>query len=236
MNSKLEEARLLKDHAKLDIDRATRDRNNIDFERLREKALPRLEKAINLLEEEYRGIEDGQYKNDLRLELADCYGIKGGVYRRLSEGGDVKANLEEAAEMYKTGHFYEIDDSYNLSNSVVIPILIDPENLERKQPDIEQGLEKIEELVRGEKKYDYWAWTDLGLFNLLRNNYSTAKVAYEQATQLGARTQNYKSTLSVLEQLERTLKYATSPMAESVAQSISEIIGLLNEEKLKLSQ
>jgi hypothetical protein len=141
--------------------------------------------------------------------------------------------------MYEEGRKYEVDDSYNLSNSVVIPILINPENLERNQADIKVGLVKIEELVRGKKKYDWYAWTDLGLFYLLSNEFSAARAAYEQATQLGAGPPNYKSTLSVLEQLERALNEAKPPTTDTtspIAKSIGEIIKLLNEEKSKLFQ
>src|SRR5260370_21310590 len=135
MGSRLEEARLLKDYARLDIDRATRDKDNTDFERLREKALPRLKKATKLLEDNDEENEDDKYRDELRQELADCYGMMGGVYRRLSDSGDTNVNLEEAAKMYEKGRVNEVDSSYNLSNSVVIPILLDPENLERRQDD-----------------------------------------------------------------------------------------------------
>lgn len=238
MNSSLEEARLLKKYAMKDINRATRDGKNIDFKRLREMALPNLEEATKILETDYKETKDDKDKDELSTELADCYGIMGGVYRRLSEDrdSDVKANLEKALKMYKKGCEYAVDSSYNLSNLVVIPILIDPENLEREQANIEDGIVRIKELTRREKKYDWWAWTDLGLFDLLRNDYPAAIVAYKQATQLGPSSLNYKSTLSVLEQLQRTLNGSKSPTATSVTQSIGDIIDFLKREKSKLSQ
>ena len=220
MDSKLlEEAKILKGYAKLDIDRATQDKNNIDFKKLLDSALSRLTTAIKMLEADYEESADENYKDKLRRQLADCYGIKGGVFRRLAEEGDAKANLEKAAGMYDEGRQYETDNSYNLSNSVIIPILIDPEKLEKQQEQtkINSGIKKIEELVRGKRKYDWWVWTDLGLLKLLRNDYQGARGAYEQATQLGASSTNYKSTLSALEQLSRTLSGSPSPTARSVA-------------------
>jgi hypothetical protein len=241
MNSGLEEAKVQKNYATMDIDRATRERNDVDFERLRNKALPRLTKAIDFLKTDDEQAKDGKYKDELRQELADCYGMMGGVYRRLSQdprlsADAVKAYLEDSEKMYKIGYDFAVDDSYNLSNLVVIPILINPERLDEYKPFIEDSRVKIEALVRGKRKYDWWAWTDLGLFNLLVCDYPSAKAAYEQATQLGARSPNYKSTISVLEQLKKALSTAKSPTAKSVALSGELIVNFLKEKEAKIKE
>lgn len=220
MNDVLMQAKRLKESAKA----------NRDFDEL-EEALNDLNKAISYLIPIDAQVEDGDYKTALRRELADCYGMMGGIYRRLANKGDLKRNLEESAEMYRKGLVYEIDDSYNLSNSVVIPILIDPLNLKKQQKEIREGIKLIQEQVRGKRKDQWWAWADLGLFNLLIGDDAEALKAYRHFTKVGARAQDYESTLSVLRELKDVLHETEATVAQSIENIIEFLEGASNSMK-----
>jgi len=195
---------------------------NRDFGDL-EEALDHLREATGLLEPH---AENTEYRTKIRQELADCYGMMGGIYRR-------QGKLEEAGNKYRRGLHYEDDDSYNLSNSVVIPILIDPLRLESQQTKtrIEDGITIVQEQVRGRRKDEWWAWADLGLFNLLQGNKKAALEAYSQFGKVGARPQDYESTILVLNNLLDKLQTAGSPSVKSVAESVEDAIIVLNKNR-----
>ena len=234
MNNVIKQAQELKEDAKTSKVKAIRMKDT----RKLDQALEELNEAIDLLKEEYNRIKNNkveyaQYKNDLYQELADCYGMKGGIYRRKALLGHDRKYLVDSARMYKQGLKYEINDSYNLSNSVVIPILIDPTNLEEKRPKIQEGIKKIEEQVQGKRRDQWWAWADLGLFNVLMGNDEAAFKAYGHFTELGARAQDYESTLTVLSQLLDSLQTSESdtPTIKQVARSINNVMVFLKENK-----
>jgi tetratricopeptide (TPR) repeat protein len=225
MDERLTRVKRLKDSAKV-------NRNFDDYN----DALDDLKEAIKILkevDEDSEVSEDSDYLAALHRELADCYGMEGGIYRRLAMKEDSRAFLEKSAEMYMKGKDYEIDDSYNLTNSVVISIMLDPGNLEKEQKTMREGIQKIQEQVRGKRRDQWWAWADLGLFNLLVDDYHAAFSAYTKFTQLGPRVQDYESTLLVLEDLRRTLQETESPLARSIALSIEKIIDVLNKAKYR---
>lgn len=195
---------------------------NRDFGDL-EEALDHLREATGLLEPY---VEETEYMAKIRRELADCYGMMGGIFRR-------QGKLVEAEMMYRKGLDYEEDDSYNLSNSVVIPILIDPLRLENQQTKrrIQDGITTVQEQVRGRRKDEWWAWADLGLFNLLQGNKQAALEAYNQFGKVGARAQDYESTILVLDSLLDRLQTAESPSVQSVVQSVGAAINFLNDNR-----
>lgn len=181
-----------------------------------------IKKAIDALEPEYERVKGQtqpgiqEYKKDLMRQLADTYGIKGGLYRRQGE-------LEQSEEMYREGLTYEQEldeDSYCLSNSIVIPILRDPRNLEKQRGDINRALGTIQHQVTTTRADQWWAWADLGLFNLLTGHSDAALRAYEQYELTGARRQDYDSTISVLADLKASLSKISHPLAEHIDRAI----------------
>jgi tetratricopeptide (TPR) repeat protein len=205
-------------------------KDNRDFGDL-EAGLDDLRQAIDLLIPFYQSAEDSDYKADLQKQIADCYGMMGGIYRRLASNEGSEKYLEEAVKMYSLGVEYEdkSNDSYNLSNSVVIPILIDPRNLEKQRVAIRDGLGIVQAQVAGRRKDQWWAWADLGLFKLLSGDREGALGAYSQFKRLGAREEDYESTTSVLSALWESLQKADSPVATSVASLVRDAIQLLQE-------
>ena len=109
--------------------------------------------------------------------------------------------------------------------------MIDPTNLEEKRPEIQEGIKKIEEQVQGKRRDQWWAWADLGLFNVLMGNDEAAFNAYGHFTELGARAQDYESTLTVLSQLLDSLQTSDTSTSKQVAQSINNVMVFLKENK-----
>src|ERR1700693_4132274 len=148
-----------------------------------ESALEDLNQAVEVLMQEASTTHEDSYKDHIDRELADCYGMKGGIFRRLaqtkqSDAKLFKLYLEKAKDCYKNGKEFEKDDSYNLSNFIIINILIDPMQLIYQQPSIADVLAKIQEQVMGKRRDQWWAWSDLGLFKLLSGDKQGALEAY----------------------------------------------------------
>lgn len=171
-------------------------------------AISYLEPMLNELEE----MDSTQVKEDklkLAKELADCYGSKGGIFRR-------KKLLEDAEEMYEKGCEYEIKynilDTYNQTNVIVLKLLRDPSKHEELESIISNALGIIEKRVSDKDKNNWWAWADFGLLNLLHanlvpSNYkfllSKAHEAYANFKNNGAEIEHFESAINVLKQLEK---------------------------------
>jgi len=194
---------------------------NKDFEDY-DEALKDLDKAINLLSPTLKELkamnpEDAKqyfpWRHKFARELADCYGMKGGNYRR-------KGELEEAEVMYRKGSGFEIKysipDTYNRTNVIVLQLLRDP-NCHEKLVEMIQGVRQIvQDQVEGKNKNKWWAWADFGLLNLLSVNLEATKhqelyqkeaqEAYKKFKDTGAGKQDFESTIEVLEQLKERFK------------------------------
>jgi tetratricopeptide (TPR) repeat protein len=176
-----------------------------------------------------------QYKTmrfKLARELADCYGIKGGIYRR-------QGKLEDAKAMYEAGFKYEQDynipDTYNRTNVIVLRLLLDPGDHKALGQTIEECRVIIQDQVKGKNKNKWWAWADLGLLNLLSVNLKEtdrrafyrkeAHNAYEQFKNSGAGMQHFESTVEVLKQLKQSFE----KVDKATASLIQTEIGWLEE-------
>jgi tetratricopeptide (TPR) repeat protein len=215
-----------------------------DFEQYGE-ALKQLLAALEILKGEYERVAPGlkptnalsepgekgadqreieEYKEELRKELADCYGMAGGLYRRLED-------YENSAQMYRQGKEYERDDSYNLVNSIVVPILQHPEKLEDEETkhEIHAARKIVEEQVKEKRRRQWWAWADLGLLCVLADDVEGAVNAYDKFKETGARAQDYESTRAVLDTLDARCRKAGLPVKPSIAQAIQ----YLNDNKIR---
>lgn len=215
-----------------------------DFEQY-DKAINELLRALSILKKEYERvsqelgppnssdasgeksaeqIELEEYREELRKELADCYGMAGGLYRRLKD-------YKNSAAMYKSGREYERDDSYNLVNSIVVPILHHPERLDDQETkkDIHDALQIVWEQVKEKRRRQWWAWADLGLLSVLADDVKGAINAYDKFKETGARAQDYESTKTVLDTLKARCQEAGMPLMPSVTQAIQ----YLNDSKVR---
>jgi tetratricopeptide (TPR) repeat protein len=161
---------------------------------------------------------------EVRVELADTYGMKGGVYRR-------QQKLHEAYGEYKRGRQVEkIDEqsTYNLSN--VIALGVAEERISPLEPgmkaDIEEAIEKLKQKAGGTRTDEWWAWSDLGQLYLLLANDVQALEAYERARKTGPATDEYQRHLAGLRQLLEV----TGQTAPSVALAIRSALSVLSVE------
>src|SRR5882724_11980621 len=94
-------------------------------------AAQKLEEALQALDEAVATLKElvPEPSSDLYRDLAETYGMRGGILRRLRR-------RPEAIESYLEGARYEQDeefgseDTYNLVNSVVLPLYDRPELLD----------------------------------------------------------------------------------------------------------
>lgn len=214
------------------------------------EALNDLQAAIDLLDPKLEELEAADPKDVERLqpwrlrfarELADCYGMRGGNYRRLGK-------LERAEEMYEKGsdleEKYAIPDTYNRTNFIVLQLLRAPNRHEALGSMIVGARDIVQDQVNGKNINKWWTWADFGLLNLLsvnlkaterqtpeetedskKHHQETAHRAYRRFKETGAEREHFQSTISVLEQLYKGFK----EIDEATASLIKVEIAYLNE-------
>jgi tetratricopeptide (TPR) repeat protein len=200
-----------------------------------QSAIDDLKEALKLLHDEYdewraqrqpeaEESDDEEYANKLLSHLADCYGMLGGIYRRqglqATSEAERRSNLEMSKQMYATGLEYEREDSYNLVNTIIVPILIDPNAYAGQGEAIKNALQKVAAQVRDKRKDLWWAWADLGLLCLLDGNLDEAINAYAQLKRTGAGPEQYDSTIAVLEDLKKSCEVSSLPVVGKLEQAI----------------
>lgn len=208
---------------------------NRDFEDYPD-ALQDLDDAILCLDSALRELEgkdpgEVEHFETLRLklarEIADCYGMKGGIYRR-------QEKLEDAEAMYGEGgkyeHDYNIPDTYNRTNVIVLRLLRHPKDHEALGAIIRASRDIVQDQVKGKNKNKWWAWADFGLLSLLSVNLKgtehpalyrkEAHYAYEQFKKNGAGMQHFESTIDVLKQLKQGFMKADEATALLIQEEI----------------
>lgn len=196
--------------------------SNRDFEDYGE-AIADLEQAVKMLEAQYINLAETHLsKTAYKRQLADCYGMMGGIYRRWRK-------LDKAVENYDMGLRYEENDSYNLSNSIVIRLLLNPASLDQQRAAIIQAERTVNAQVQSDRSEQWWAWADLGLFRLLDSKYELAQAAYEKFRAKGAREKDYDSTIKVLSELAEALR----PKYSELASKFQKAIQFLKSEKTR---
>jgi hypothetical protein len=180
----------------------TQAKNRRDLKRY-ERAAHFADQAIALARKELLAESGANYKAQLASELADSYGLLGGIERRWGAESDDPAlrreHYQASVRAYDQGYEVESDPRYGLVNSycllnrLVGRVLLNPELLALPatadaQPDaggggldlvaeLEQAGEHIEEQLATERYGDYWVIADLALINLLLAR-ADARTAY----------------------------------------------------------
>jgi tetratricopeptide (TPR) repeat protein len=156
---------------------------------------------------------------DVRGELADTFGMKGGVYRR-------QQKLHEAYGEYKKGREFEKIDSqstYNLSN--VIALGVSEERISPLEPgmkaDIAVAIDDLKQKTGGTRTDEWWAWSDLGQLFLLQANDIQALEAYERARKTGPATDEYQRHLAGLKQLLEVTNETAPEVAQAIGRALS---------------
>jgi hypothetical protein len=178
--------------------------------------------AIEVLREELAGLErDSPALADERTEcahrLSDYWGRLGGIYRRaemIPEGIDAYQRGKEIERQYR------LDDSYNLTNWIVLQLLDDPTRLRALADEIDKAIGLIQVQVEGPRRDQWWAWADLGLVCHLGHRVREARGAYEHFRQTGARRVDYQSVLAVLSSLEERFSEPEPELAAALRETI----------------
>src|SRR5262245_49766966 len=128
----------MEDKLRIVRDLKTKAKNRRDLERY-ESAASFLETAIQILESALADSTMANRKSQLASELADCYGLLGGINRRwglsLTEPEKRQELLRESFNSYNKGYQeyeaheeYRITNSYNLLNRLVSLLLYSSTN------------------------------------------------------------------------------------------------------------
>ncbi len=158
---------------------------------------------------------------EVRVELADTYGMKGGVYRRQNR-------LHDAFGEYKKGREIEkIDEqsTYNLSN--VIALGVSEERISPLETGMKANIEKaIAELKKetgGTRTDEWWAWSDLGQLYLLQADLVRALDAYEHARKTGPAKDEYQRHIDGLRQLRAVTSETAREVADAIERALTEL-------------
>ena len=202
--------------------RGTAFRNLDSFE----EALKVFDKAIEELKQVLHSESLQEREQRLvRTELADTYGMKGGVYRRMRE---VPNHLSLALQQYRKGLKIERQDqqsTYNASNVITLSIMQEgksPLNGELQQ-DLDRVIKQLEHETKGPRADEWWAWSDLGQFYLLRNDVENARGTYKRGLQTGPTTQELRRHLEVLRELRERTSQTDPALATSIEAVIKEL-------------
>lgn len=209
---RLDEARALKRKAT-----ALRNRGQLP------RAQDTIDEAILILDALGRKSEMPQGSlAEVRAELADTYGMKGGILRRM---GDWNAALRA----YKAGAgIEEKDDSGTYNRSNVITLSITANGLAPTDPEIRKILEDVivhlESETAGPRSDEWWAWSDLAQFYLLRGEPTKARECYAQAiSRTGATAEEIKRHAAILNELAEATATTSPEVAASIRAAVREL-------------
>lgn len=195
-----------------------------------EGAISNLEEAIDLLRSRTPDLLT-RLPSRLASELADTYGLMGGVQKRwglLLDGGDRQHHLQKSVDAYDQGFRYEEDlepgdaSTYNRVNRLVGRVLLDPHVLQGDRgAAIDDELRKTEEILTEQlnsvRRKDPWGYSDLGTIRLLRGA-ADALSAYNDLDRLRPPTFVYESALATLEPLSEAASDLRPDLIQAIAQ------------------
>lgn len=161
---------------------------------------------------------DGETARRIQVELADAYGMKGGVYRRHSS---LAAHLDLALDAYRKGLKIERvlkHSTYNRSNAFVLTIAHERRPLDAElREDLDSVIRDLERETQGPRSDEFYAWADLAQFYLLRGDSERAKEAYRRARDQGPGPDQIRGHVEVL----RLLAEGIAGTAPETARRIS---------------
>lgn len=221
----------------------TRAKNRRDDGRF-DRALRFLADAADLAT---RGLDEASspaHRSTFAGELADIYGMMGGIERRKAlHASDEEGRAEHLAasvRWYDEGYTYESEEygvvsSYNLVNRLVSRILADPELLADNHLRVENGVHDafkgqisdarrtVARQLEESRSGDPWALADLALLDLLGNT-ANATSAYSALYGVSPPEYVYRSALDTLQPLAAL----ESTLQEELSIAVSDVTAHLN--------
>lgn len=182
-----------------------------------------LREVVRLLDASLGAIGDDSRRTELAKALADTHGMLGGVEWR---AGD----LSEAAAAYERGRAIEQDerfgivDSYNLTNALVLRILLDPTGLDGMLGELQAAQAVVGKQVAGPRGKQWWAWADYGLLCLLTGKPEEATRAYKQFRISGPGPSDSESVGRVLQDLADAIEPVDEPRSLAVREAAASLV------------
>lgn len=193
-----------------------------------EEAMSDLQEAVDLLLD-HRARASPSAPSWLATELADTYGLIGGVEKRwglVVDGEEGRRHLEASVVAYDEGFGYERDlplkdaNTYNRVNRLVGRVLLDTRVLQQDAEfahELQTAEKVLTEQTETVRQKDPWAWSDLGTVRLLRGK-PDAMAAFRELDQLGPPKFVYDSTLTTLKPLCEVASGLRPDLMQAVAQ------------------
>jgi hypothetical protein len=201
----------------------TKAKNRRDLERYN-SAASFAKQTIQTLESAL-GSPEATEKSKLADQLADSYGLLGGIYRHWglspAHQQERKERLKDSFDAYNTGYEkyeeheeYKIANSYNRLNRLVSYLLFNPTSFSVESVTLPDGrtmsmneeLKKagvsIDQQIKLERRGDIWAIADLALVNLLLGR-ETPVAAYADFISASPADYVYDSVLSIFRELAK---------------------------------
>jgi tetratricopeptide (TPR) repeat protein len=208
--------------AKRDLSEKIESKNNPKRQDLIKSAIKDLERLTeDLTNWLSKSSSDNLLRHSVKAELADTYGMLGGLYRRLEE-------LDKSIEMYKLGKDIEVEglleSTYNRVNYIVLTVLQNPESLaeESTLQLIGDTANIVQRQVDGTRYDQWWAWADLGqLYLLSGKNYEATKSYRNFIPKVNSRA--LVSHLNVLRSLQAALQGTKPDIAHMIVRIIEEL-------------
>jgi tetratricopeptide (TPR) repeat protein len=149
--------------------------------------------------------------------LSDYWGRLGGIYRR---AGQISDGIDAYRHGMEIEREFRIDDSYNLTNWIVLPLLEDPARLAALAGQINDAIAIVQVQVDGPRRDQWWAWADFGLLCLLGRRPQEARTAYDHFRQTGPTRADYGSVLAVLRSLQEQFERPEPELAADLSDAI----------------
>jgi Tetratricopeptide Repeats-Sensor len=197
-----------------------------------EGAVSDLQEALDLLRD-HMAEAPQPAPSGLASELADTYGLIGGIQRRWGlqlNGEERERHLQESVAAYDEGFSYERDlppneaNTYNRVNRLIGRVLLDAHVLEKDGdavPEFTDELRSAEEVLTQEigstRQKDPWAYCDLGTVQLLLGK-PDALSTFHLLGRLRPPAFVYDSTLASLQLLSEVASDLRPDMAQAIAQ------------------
>jgi tetratricopeptide (TPR) repeat protein len=178
-----------------------------------------VEKGLATMQAERR--DDPKLVTQLRAELADTFGMRGGVHRRRNDLAaalaDYKKGLDEEKEAGQS--------TYNLGNVITLSITLNHEspNDPQMRRRLDRAIELLERQTQSSRGDEWWALSDLGQFYLLRGDLDAARAAYARGRRLGPSREESGRHVDVLEELANAVKQNDGDLTQKMAVLIGEL-------------
>jgi tetratricopeptide (TPR) repeat protein len=178
---------------------------------IRKRELDELDRNSPTLEDE---------RKEAAHNLSDYWGRLGGIYRR---AGQISAGIDAYHHGMEIERDFRLDDSYNLTNWLVLQLLDDPARLPALASQIDDAIATVDVQVKGPRSDQWWAWADFGLLCLLGRQPRGARDAYEHFQETGPRKVDYGPVLAVLDALRDQFKSAEPELAGHLSDAIEQL-------------